>query len=233
MERANFQLAVDAALVLRAGTPDQAVVKGLNKLGLPGLTRDVVTATEFRRDFDIEFTTTGKLGRITYSGNMLVGDAAGQDLLKQYLKSNAKITDARAYIDYDDFLAPDLANDPNSAWQVVKHTPSEADKNGMYSLSGEMTCGGLFALFVKHLSGDGIAFVAAGNKITDADSGFVTAGFAPGQTLIVEGSVKNDGQYLIKTVAPGEITLDATCAAGTSVQDEAVGAEVTLHGGTL
>lgn len=230
MERANFQLAVDAALVLKAGSVDQAVVKGLNKIGLPGLTRDVITASEFRRDFDIEFTTTGKLGRITYSGNMLTGDTAGQDVLKQYLKKNEKFNDARVYIDYDNFLAPDLANDPNAVWQVSKHSPGEADKNGIFSLSGEMTCGGLFAMFVKHLVGDGIAFVAAGNKITDADAGFVTAGFAAGQTLIVEGSAGNDGQYLIKTVAAGEITLDSAVKV---VVDGIAGAEITLAGGTL
>lgn len=230
MERANFQLAVDAALVLKAGSVNQAVVKGLNKIGLPSLTRDVITASEFRRTWDIEFTTTGKLGRITYSGNMLVGDTTGQDLLKQYLKDNVKFNDARVYIDYDDFLAPDLANDPNSVWQVSKHAPGESDKNGIFSLSGEMTCGGLFAMFVRHLAGDGLAFVAAGNKITDTDAGFLTAGFAAGQTLIVEGSTSNNGQYLIKAVAAGELTLESTVK---TVVDEPAGDAVTLHGGTL
>lgn len=230
MERANFKLAVDAALVLKAGTANQAVVKGLNKLGLPGLTRDVITASEFRRNWDIEFTTTGKLGRITYSGNMLVGDTDGQDVLKQYIKNNEKFNDARVYIDYNDFLAPDLANDPVAVWQVSKHAPGESDKNGIYPLSGEMTCGGLFAMFIKHLTGDGLAFVATGNKITDADAGFLTAGFAAGQTLIVESSTSNNGQYLIKAVAAGELTLESTVK---TVVDEPAGDEVTLHGGTL
>ena len=230
MERANFQLAVDAALVLKAGSANQAVVKGLNKIGLPGLTRDVITASEFRRDFDIEFTTTGKLGRITYSGNMLTGDTAGQDVLKQYLKDNEKFNDARVYIDYDNFMAPDLANDRNAVWQVSKHAPGESDKNGIFSLSGEMTCGGLFAMFVKHLTAATFAFVAAGNKITDTGNGFVAAGFKAGQTLIVEGTVSNDGQYLITAVAEGELTLSSTIK---TVIDEVAGAEFSLHGGTL
>ncbi|MGD9643916.1 MAG: hypothetical protein AB7V08_14405 [Elusimicrobiales bacterium] len=230
MERPNFKLGVDQALVLKAGSPDQAVVKGLNKLGLPDLTRDVVSAQEFRRDFDIEFTTTGKLGRLTYSGNYVMGDTKGQDQLKQYLKKNEKFTDGRAYIDYDHFMAPDLANDPASSWQISKHATGEADKNGIIPFSGEIVCGGLPCMFIKHLSGDGIAFVATGNKITDADAGFATAGFAAGQTLIVEGSANNDGQYLIKAVAVGELTLDSAVKV---VADEAAGPEVTLHGGTL
>lgn len=230
MERANFQLAVDAALVLKAGTPNQAVVKGMNKVGLPEMTRETVTAQEFRRDFDIEFTTTGKFGRITYSGNMLLGDTTGQDVLKQYIKKNEKFNDARVYIDFDNFLAPDLANDPMSVWQVAKHSPGEADKNGIISLSGEMTCGGMFALFVKHLTAQTIAFVAADNTITDTGNRFATAGFVAGQTLIVEGSTSNNGQYLVKTVAAGVLTLDSAVKA---VVDEALGDEITLHGGTL
>jgi len=230
MERANFQLAVDAAIVLNCGTPDQAVVKGLNKLGLPELTRDVVTAQEFRRKYDIEFTTSAKLGRITYGGNMLVGDTKGQDQLKQYWKDNTKIQTARAYIDFDNFMAPDLANDPDSAWQVVSHKPGETDKNGIMSLTGEMTCGGLYAIFVKHLAAATIAFVAAGNTITDTGNGFVAAAFAAGQTLIVEGSANNNGQYRIKAVEAGTLTLDSAVKA---VVDEATGVEVTLHGGTL
>ncbi|UJX40387.1 hypothetical protein K9F62_17040 [Desulfovibrio sp. JY] len=230
MDRANFQLAVDAALVLNYGLVNQAIVKGLNKIGLPELTRDTVTAQEFRRDFDIEFTTTGKFGRITYSGNMLIGDTLGQDTLKQYLKDNAKINSARLYIDYDNFLAPDLANDKESVWQVSKHSPGETDKNGIFSLSGEMTCGGMFAMFVKHQTASTIAFVAAGNTITDTGNGFVTAGFAAGQTLIVEGSTSNNGQFLITAVEAGTLTLDSAVKA---VVDEEAGDEVTLHGGTL
>lgn len=230
MERPNFQLAVDAALVLKFGTAAQAIVKGLNKLGLPSLTREVITASEFRRDFDIEFTTTGKFGRITYSGNMLTGDTQGQDVLKQYLKDNAKFNDARVYIDYDNFLAPDLANDPASVWQVSSHSPGETDKNGIFSLSGEMTCGGLFAMFVKHLTADTIAFVAADNTITDTGNGFVEAGFAAGQTLIVEDSAGNAGQHLVTAVEAGTLTLDSSVKA---IVDEAAGVEITLHGGTL
>ena len=98
------------------------------------------------------------------------------------------------------------------------------------SLTGEMTCGGLYAIFVKHLAAATIAFVAAGNTITDTGNGFVAAAFAAGQTLIVEGSANNNGQYRIKAVEAGTLTLDSAVKA---VVDEAAGVEVTLHGGTL
>lgn len=230
MLRPNYQLSVNAALVLGYGTPRQCVVKGLNKMKPPGLSRDVTSVSEFRRDFDIEFTTTGKISRITCSGNMVVTDDDGQERIKEYLKNNDMVQDARLYLDYDDFIAVDLANDPVAAWQVSKFEPGDADKNGVFSLSVELVPAGLYATFKKHLTGDGIAFVATGNKITDADAGFVTAGFAAGQTLIVEGSASNKGQFLIKAVAAGELTLDSAVKV---VVDEAAGPEVTLHGGTL
>lgn len=230
MQRPNYQLSVNAALVLGYGTDHQAVVKGLNKMKPPGLTRDVTSVSEFRRDFDLEFTTTGKISRITCSGNMVVTDDDGQDRLKEHLKQNDMVQDARLYLDYDDFVTVDMANDPAAAWQVSKYDPGEADKNGVFPISVEIVPAGLYATFKKHLAGDGIAFVATGNKLTDADAGFVSAGFKVGQTLIVEGSTSNDGQYLIKTVAAGELTLDSAVKV---VVDEAAGPEITIHGGTL
>lgn len=230
MLRPNYQLSVDAALVLGYGTVRQAVVKGLNKMKLPGLSRDVTAVSEFRRDFDIEFTTTGKISRITVNGNMVLTDPDGQDRLKEHLKDNDMVQDARLYLNYDDFCAVDLANDPQAAWQVSKFEPGDADKNGVFSLSVEIVPAGLYATFKTHLSATTISFAAAGNKIADSAAGFATAGFAVGQTLIVEGSTSNDGQYLVTAVAAGELTLDADVKA---VVDEAAGDNVTLHGGKL
>jgi hypothetical protein len=229
MSRPEYKMGVDSAVVLKYGDPDQAVIKGLNKLGLPEMTRETVTVQEFRRDIDIEFTTSGKFGRFKFSGNLVLGDTKGQDQLKQYWKENAKVSDIRFYLDLVHFITVDKANDPDSCVQVVNVSPGEADKNGLYPLSSEMTCGGLVATFVKHLTASTIAFVATGNQITDSASGFVTAGFAAGQTLIVEGTTNNDGQYLIEAVAAGAITI----ASAFTIIDETAGTDFTLHGGTL
>jgi len=228
MSRPEFKLGNDAAVVLKYGTADQAVIKGINKLGLPELMREVISIQEFRTDFDFEFTTSGKYGRITFGGNLVLGDTKGQDQLKQYLIDNAKITDCRLYLDLENFVTVDLARDPDACFQVSRVTPGQADKSGTFTLDCEMVCGGRFAYFVKHLTGTTIAFVATGNKITDSASGFVDAGFEAGQTLIVEGSTSNDGQYIIESVAAGEIVVS-----GGTITDEAAGNSITLHGGTL
>ncbi len=231
MPVANHELAVDAAIVLKCGTVDESVVKGLNKLGLPELMRNVVNVSEFRRDFDIEFTGSGKYGQITAAGNLVLGDTKGQDQLKAYLKANTKIIDARVYLDLENFLTVDLANDPTSCFQVQKVTPGQADKNGVFPIDVAFTVGGDFAYFTVHKTAS-LAFVSGSSgvkdTITDAGSGFVTAGFAVGQTIIVEGSTGNDGQYLITAVAAGTLTLDGEGEITTHAAES-----VTVHGGKL
>lgn len=229
-DRADYEVSEDAAIVLEYGTANQTVVKGLTKLGFPSITRGTTTVSAFRTQVDIDVATSAKFGTIPFAGNEVATDLKGQRQIKRYLKDNTRIQNARLYRNLEDFLTVDLANDPKAALQVTKYAPGQADKNGVWSFDGEMICSGRTAMFLVHQSGDGIAFVAAGNKITDADAGFISAGFEAGQTLIVEGSAGNDGQYLIKAVAAGEITLDSAVKV---VVDGAVGATVTLHGGEL
>lgn len=61
-----------------------------------------------------------------------------------------------------------------------------------------------------YISASTIAFVdggASNDTITDTGNGFVTAGFAAGDTIEVSGTVSNDGTYTILTVAAGTLTL--------------------------
>lgn len=227
----SYQLGVDTAIVLKYGDADQAVIKGLNSLGLPELMREVIKISEFRTDFAVEFTGEGSHGRITYSGNMVLGDTNGQDQLKDYIRNNTKFNDARLYLDLVNFMAPDLANDPdNAGFQVSKHAPGQAQKNGTYPFSGEMVVNGLYCYYSAHLV-DGatptMAFTA--DTVTDSDSGFVTAGFLAGQTLIVEGSTSNDGSYLIESVAAGVLSL----ANSPGLTLEPAIENTALHGGKL
>lgn len=235
MPTVNYQLGVDSAIVLGYGGANQAVIKGLNSLGLPELMREVIKVSEFRTDFAVEFTGEGSHGRITYGGNMVLGDTDGQDQLKDYIKNNTKFTDARLYLDLVNFIAPDTANDSNAGFQVSRHTPGQGQKNGTYPFSGEMVVNGLYCYFTAHIE-DGatptMAFVAAagsGATITDSGSGFVTAGFLAGQTLIIEGSTSNDGQYVIESVVAGTITLTDDY----DLTSEAAVDGTALHGGKL
>jgi hypothetical protein len=82
---------------------------------------------------------------------------------------------------------------------------------------------------VTTITADTIAFVdgdPAADTITDSGSGFVTAGFAAGQTIVVTGTTLNDGTYTIDTVVAGTITL----IAGNSLAAEAAGTDFTIAG---
>ncbi len=228
----DYQLGVDSAVVLGYGGARQAVIKGLNSLGLPELMREVISISEFRTDFAVEFTGEGKHGRFTFGGNMVLGDTDGQDRLKEYIKNNTKFTDCRFYLDLVNFVAPDLANDPdNAGFQVVKYAPGEGQKNGTYPISGEMVTNGLYCYFVAHLVDDASPTLAfAGDTITDSGNGFVTAGFSVGQTIIVEGATTagNDGQYLVTAVEAGVLTCT-----GASFTTEPAIEGTAIHGGKL
>lgn len=234
----NFVKADRSAVMLKAGTADEAVIKGINKLGLPDFTRQTIKASEFRTEVDIEFTTSAEYGRVTFGGNLVLGDTTGQDILNGYWKNNTKITDCRFYLNDEDFVTCDLANDPEAGFQVSKIGGRQADKAGLYALDCEMVCAGQIATFNTHMVDVAVptlAFVAAltpgtsSATITDSGSGFVTAGFKAGQTLIVEGSTSNDGQYTILTVVAGTITLKV----GDALATEASVEDCTLHGGSL
>ena len=69
------------------------------------------------------------------------------------------------------------------------------------------------------------------STITDSDSGFITAGFEVGQTLIIEGSTSNDTvtDQIITIVAAGTLTLTTTEVLTTEVAL----AGTMLHGGRL
>lgn len=228
----DFQVAAESRVMLKAGTPDAAIIRGLNKLRLPGIMRNVVDVSEFGVDFDFAFTSGGKWGTVGFGGNMVIGDATGQDQLKQYMKDNTRITDIRFYYDYKagHFVAADLANDPDAGYQISKYEPGEADKNGIYALEVELVCNGRSASFFNHITAQTIAFVSGTPAtITDSGNGFVNAGLRDGQSLIIEGSTGNKDQVLVSTVAAGVITL----ATGEELAAEAAGPDITLHGGQI
>lgn len=57
----------------------------------------------------------------------------------------------------------------------------------------------------RRVAGTTIAFVASSDSITDSGDGL--AGFQVGDTIHVSGSASNDGEYRVKTVAAGALTV--------------------------
>lgn len=233
----DYQLGVDSAIVLNYGTADEAVVKGLNKLGPPGIKRGILTVDEFRNDFARQFTSGGEYTPITYGGNFTTGDEKGQELLKQHLVDKTKLvgTDFMAFIDYNHFFTTDLANDADSGIQIAEHLPGEADKNGIYELSGQAVPNGRLALYTAHMvegATPTLAFVSGSpDTITDSGSGFITAGFKVGMTLLIINSTSNDPvAALITAVAAGQLDLEVKIG---TLASEAGIEGMEIHGGAV
>lgn len=148
----NRMLGVNASIVLKYGDVNQATIKGLNSLTLPGLTRSKIKTEEFGVDFAVNDVGGGEHGDVQYSGNMVLGDTKGQDQLKAYILANTSFTDARIYLGTaaGDFMAADTASDESAGFQVITHTPGAATKNGTYPFSGSWAVNGMYAYFTVH-----------------------------------------------------------------------------------
>lgn len=241
----SYQDISDGAIVLGNTTGvTRAVVKGIKSVTLPTLERSVTEVKELRNDFSRKFAGGASMGSLIYAGNFVLGDTLGQDELKARLRSKESFVDGRVYLNFvnsdplaSDFIAPDLANDPApNGWQVVKHSPGAADvDNAIIPFDGEIVMNGQPAFFnVHHTASMTITKGTAQTEDTvlDGASGFVTAGFVAGMTLMFEGvnsGANEDHQYLIKTVAAGTLTL-TTIGSTTAITPAA---SFTVHGGLL
>lgn len=210
-------------------------IKGLNAMKIPGIVRKSIEVEEFGRDFDFTVPTSASWEKGSLSGNYVRGDTTGQVALRQKLFDNAGLANLRMYENADDFWTPDLANDVNSLIYIMSQPGPEFTKSGLLPFTAELLVQGLLALFTAHVTGDTLAFVAGTDPqistITDSASGFVTAGFEEGQTLIIEGSTTNDTvtNQIITIVAAGTLTLTTT----EILTSEAGLAGTIIHGGKL
>ena len=227
----NYQSASNAKVVLGAWAGSPSTIKGLNALSLPlGASRKILTVEEFGRDIDTKVTTSAEYDDLSFSGNLVLGDTAGQDALRQLFASNTPITDIRFYLSAVDFCALDLAHDPGGYYQISKFSPGQAQKSGVFPLAVSMSVGGMSALFTKHVSAIANADVkvATSSTISDVNSGFLAAGFAVGDVVIIDASTSNTLlSGIIKTVAAGLITVEGS----PFVVDAAAVSKLSVHGG--
>lgn len=233
----TYMLAADAAIVLNYGTANQAVVAGLNKLSLPGGTREVVTVDEFRNEWSRQFTAAGKYNDLTFGGQYALNDVLGQDVLKAAWKTRRVFQgdECRCYLNYSDFFTTDLANDPSSGLQVADIGSGETDKSGIFPLNGKFVPNGALAIYSAHIEEEGASTLAftdgATPTVTDSAERFVANNFRVGQTLLISGSTSNDGvAALITSVAVGVLELDVKIG---TVVAETGAADMEIHGGSF
>ena len=228
----NYQLAADAAIILKYGDADQSVVKGLNTLMPYGFTRSIITVEEFRNELSRQFAGGGTMSNVEYGGSYVTGDTLGQDQLKAYSLANTKFTDCRVYLNQTDFFMPDTAADSLAAFQVINHSPGSADKNSIFPFSGALVCNGQPSTFHIHQTETTFAITAGTpDTVTDSADGFVTAGWVEGDTIILEDPTEAGDKLAMRTVATvatGVLTLSNTA---TDLTAQLVGTSLTIHGG--
>lgn len=240
MSRVNRQLGVNSAIILNYGETNQGTIKGLNSLTLPALTRSKIKSEEFGVDFAVNDVGGGEHGDISYSGNMITGDTNGQTQLKTYIKNNTKFTNARIYIDTQtsDFLAVDAtANDPETGFQVIDHTPGAANKNGTYPFSGKWAVNGLYCIYDIHMNASAGATLAINGSlatvtITDAGSNFIDNGITSAHTIMIDRGTTLHGPFKLACVASGTLyfATGQTVASGAGITSAA---DRKLHAGLL
>ena len=227
MATSNYVSGANSKIVLNTNETTVATIRGLNSMTPPlGFSRKSVEVEEFGRDISTKVATGAAYDDLTFAGSFVVGDTNGQDLLRQYATANTPITNIRFHLDATNFCALDLANDPSGCYQVTKFSPGTGSKSGVYPLSLTMSVGGKSILYSKHVTGATLAVTTS--TITDSASGFVTAGFAVGDVILIDGSVANKAKTGIVTIV---VAGTLTFAAATWVADASPGAGCAVHGG--
>ena len=234
----KYMIGADAAIVLDYGLTNQAVVQGLNKLSPPGFSMQVITVDEFRNKFARKFAGGGDYDEISFGGNMIADDTLGQNRMKTYAVNRTKLIGRQimCFLDEEHFFTTDLANDPSSSVQITGMKSGETGKNDAFPVSGTILPNGRLAVYVAHMTESDtptLAFVdgvAVADTITDSASGFITAGFVVGQTLLILDSTSNDTvNTTITEVTAGTLTLasigELTAEAGVEGME--------LHGGAI
>ena len=236
----SYQEAANAAVVLKYGTADQAIVAGLNTIKLPGATRQIIEVKEFRQ-VSRQFAGSASRTNLEFGGNAVFSDP-GQILMKTYFDANTKFGpvgnangECRVYLNgtsstllSSDFIGLDTYNDSESIMQVGAYDFPSTDVDGMFPFSTSLTVGGQYAIYTAHITGTTIAIVdGEPSTITDSGNGFLDAGFEDGMTIIIENSTADDGIYQIATAVAGTLTLTT----GIEFTGETASESITIHGG--
>ena len=207
----NYVVGQASKIVLFAGktTPNaEVVIKGLNKMAPPlGWTSSFTSIAEFGVPIDIQVASGLKYDSVNCSGNFTVKDPT-QPVIRKYSLNATKIKDMRFYLDQCHFVALDLISNPDGYYQIGSCTSPSGEKSGVYTFGFDVSPAGASTLFENHRIGVGCTITKTGNivKLT-VTSGWVAAGFKPGQVLIIDHlTALIDPLYLkINTVSDTEI----------------------------
>jgi len=226
-----------AKLTINTFKSDQATVKGLQGMTLPlGFTQTTQEVSVIGTRIATKYATGATYEDMDTTYYFAKGDPT-QAYLSAAARNGSQIQDLVFWMDSTDFAALDLISDPGGYVMVGTMGSPKADKNALFSANISIVVGGSHILFDRHITGANIDTVAGGAgvsaQVTDANSGFVTAGFTEGDTIILANVNGLDPLYCkIKTVAAGTITLEDGIGDEASVPTFSGIATTAIHGGT-
>lgn len=210
-----------AKLTIRTFSANQATVKGLQGMTLPlGFTQTTQEASVIGTRIATKYATGASYEDMETTAYFAPGDPT-QEYLSAAGRNGTQIQDMVFWADATDFAALDLISDPGGYVMVGTFGSPKAQKNELFSNSVTIAIGGSHVLYNKHIYGTTLSFTAGGAgvsaQVTDSASGFVTAGFAVGNTVIL-AHVNNLGPLYakIKTMTAGTMTFED------AVGDEAI-----------
>ena len=225
-----------SALTVRTGKSNQLSVKGLQGLTLPlGFTQQTSEASVIGTRIATKYATGAAYEDINSNYYFAPGDES-QTYLMDCSRNATQIQDMWFWIDTADFVALDLISDSGGYVMVGTFSSPTATKNEIYSGSVSLIIGGSHILFNKHIGGTTLSFTAGGAgvsaQVTDSGNGFVTAGFAVGDTVIITYLDGKDPLYAkVKTVAAGTMTFEDGIGDEASIPTASGISTTKIHGG--
>lgn len=212
-ETGGLFVAQTARWVLHAAKSNEVTVPSLQGIMLPeGFTVTEVESTVLGQAIDRRFGSGAIYDAINFDMYWTKGDPTRVELATAAVNATP-ITDSRFYVDECDFSALDLITDPSGSYRIGSITPPSGAKSELITRNITVLPAGMSAYFECHIQGSTLATTANGGAgtpatITDSGSGFVTAGFEAGMTVILDNIDGNNPLYAkIETVVAGTITL--------------------------
>lgn len=226
-----------AKLTINSGTSTEASVKGLQGLTLPlGFTQTTQEVSVIGTRIATKYATGASYEDMNTNYYFAKGDPT-QNYLAAAARNASQIQDMWFWMDSTDFAALDLITDPGGYVMVGTFSSPTANKNEIFSGQISIIIGGSHILFDTHISGTTLSFTAGGAGVsataTDSGSGFVTAGFEVGQTVIITGVGVSTAIYAkVKTVAAGTLTFEDAIGDEASIPTFSGNASTFIHAGT-
>lgn len=232
----GYVAAQASMLTINSGKSTQAVVKGLQGITLPlGFEQTTQEVSVIGTRIGTKYATGASYSDMDTNYYFAKGDPT-QLYLSTCARSGTQIQDMWFWLDGTDFVALDLISDPGGYVMIGTFSSPTAQKNEIFSGSISIVVGGSHIMFDKHISGTTLSFTAGGAgvsaQVVDSGNGFVTAGFAVGDTVIITNLDGTDPIYAkIKTVAAGTLTFEDAVGGEADITTDSGSATTFIHGG--